>query len=272
MLLALPLLEEEARKRQLSTLKQGTEVPVRELIPQREKGKASEHAAKQFQTNSKYIEKIKQLNESGKQDIVNGILKQTITLSEIKKVERTEKINKQKEKLEKNVLEKPDGLFDIIVIDPPWPYGSEESYDSDGFRGTTPYPEMSLEEIKQIKLPTKEDCVLWLWTTNTFLHDSFHLLNDWGFELKSMLTWDKVHFGTGRWLRSQTEHCLLAIKGKPYFQNTKWSTLISEKRTTHSTKPEIFYQLVNETCAGRKLDYFARKKREGWICYGDELK
>lgn len=55
------------------------------------------------------------------------------------------------------------------------------------------------------------------------------------------------------------------------------TTLISEKRTTHSTKPEIFYKMVEEICASkskkfRKLYYFARKKREGWDVYGDEIK
>jgi len=28
--------------------------------------------------------------------------------------------------------------------------------------------------------------------------------------------------------------------------------------------------MVEEICAGRKLDYFARKKRDGWDVYGDE--
>ena len=60
-------------------------------------------------------------------------------------------------------------------------------------------------------------------------------------------------------------------KRKPYFKNTKWTTLISEKRTTHSKKPEIFYKMVEEICVGRKLDYFARKKRVGWDVYGDEV-
>lgn len=65
---------------------------------------------------------------------------------------------------------------------------------------------------------------------------------------------------------------LTGNKGKPFFNNTKWSTLISEKRTEHSAKPEIFYKMVDEICAGRKLDYFARKKRDGWDVYGDEIK
>jgi N6-adenosine-specific RNA methylase IME4 len=30
--------------------------------------------------------------------------------------------------------------------------------------------------------------------------------------------------------------------------------------------------MVDEICAGHKLDYFARKKREGWEAFGDEVK
>jgi len=38
----------------------------------------------------------------------------------------------------------------------------------------------------------------------------------------------------------------------------------------HSRKPEEFYQLVDSLCIGRKLDYFGRKRREGWDIYGTE--
>jgi len=75
----------------------------------------------------------------------------------------------------------------------------------------------------------------------------------------------------GRWLRSQTEHCILAIKGKPFYHNTTQSTLLKQQRTKHSEKPSSFYELVEKVCAGRKLDYFARKKRKGWDVFGDEI-
>jgi N6-adenosine-specific RNA methylase IME4 len=31
------------------------------------------------------------------------------------------------------------------------------------------------------------------------------------------------------------------------------------------------FEHVDKYCVGRKLDYFARKKREGWDVYGDEI-
>lgn len=69
----------------------------------------------------------------------------------------------------------------------------------------------------------------------------------------------------------------IETKGEEIFTNARLMILINERdiirepRTTHSTKPEIFYKMVDEICAGRKLDYFARKKRNGWDVYGDEV-
>jgi N6-adenosine-specific RNA methylase IME4 len=33
-----------------------------------------------------------------------------------------------------------------------------------------------------------------------------------------------------------------------------------------------FWNVVDEICFGRKLDYFARKKRAGWSVFGDEIR
>lgn len=71
--------------------------------------------------------------------------------------------------------------YDIIVIDPPWPY--ETDYDSEDRRVASPYPEMSIEKITELKLNdiTKEelfknsDCILWLWTTHKFIWEN-HIL------------------------------------------------------------------------------------------------
>jgi len=189
-----------------------------------------------------------------------------------KQIIRGEKIEEQIAEISKENLERPKGNYDVIVIDPPWSYGSEKAYDPDGFRGTCPYPTMQQNELLKIKLPTKDDCVIWLWTTNTHIPQAFELLEEWGFAPKTILTWNKVNIGIGRWLRNVTEHCILAVKGSPVWTNKTYSTLLTEKRTEHSTKPESFYKLVDEICVGRKLDYFARKKREGWDVYGDEVK
>jgi len=219
------------------------------------------------------IQRAKEVMRKAPQEI-EEVMKGTKTLGAIT---REIHIKEDKEQVEQEVKQKEvEGVFDVIVIDPPWNYGNDDKYDEDNFRGTCNYSVMDVEDIKAIQLPSADDCVLWLWTTNTFMHEAFHCLEEWGFEPKTILTWDKQFLGIGRWLRSITEHCILATKGNPLkkgliYNKNKYSTLLFEKRTTHSTKPETFYKMVEEICEGRKLDYFARKKREGWDVYGDEV-
>jgi N6-adenosine-specific RNA methylase IME4 len=267
----LPLLEEKAKQKRLSTLKQNATKLAN--LPKREpEFHSAKEAAKILNIGERYVREAKKIQETSPQAIKE--LKQgTKTLQEVKREQRFEKIKTQRAAIEQEALTPPTGEYDCIVIDPPWKYeGDSEAYNPEGNRGTVPYPTMTLEELKQIKLPSKKDSILWLWTTNLFMEHSFNLLRAWEYEPKTILTWDKQHFGTGRWLRSQTEHCILATKGKPFWDNTKHGTLISEKRTQHSKKPKAFYDLVEELCPGRKLDYFARQKREGWDVYGDEVR
>lgn len=198
-----------------------------------------------------------------------------VTLAEAvrvaKQIIRNEKIEEAKEQIKNDNIKMVDGLFDVIVIDPPWMYDTDYDPKNPFGRVSNPYPEMTQEDLLNIKLPAKDDCVLWLWTTNMFMRDAYELLDAWGFVPKTILTWNKVNMGIGYYLRNVTEHCILAVKGSPVWTNKTYSTLITEKRTSHSTKPELFYKMVDDICVGRKLDYFARKKRDGWDVYGNEV-
>lgn len=42
-----------------------------------------------------------------------------------------------------------------------------------------------------------EDAVLWLWTTNAHMRDALQVLDAWGFQHKTILTWIKNRIGTG---------------------------------------------------------------------------
>ena len=164
----------------------------------------------------------------------------------------------------------PQGPFDVIVVDPPWPYrgyGNKE-YDADGNRADSPYPEMDIEDIKALELPTPENCVLWLWTTNMFMHEAYHVLEAWGFTPKTILTWVKDRMGLGRWLRNQTEHCILAIKGTPMVDLYNETTVLNAPNRGHSTKPDEFYELVDTLCIGTPIDWISRQEREGWTTFG----
>ena len=47
------------------------------------------------------------------------------------------------------------------------------------------------------------------------MREAFAVLDAWGFQQKTMLTWLKDKMGMGDWLRGKTEHCLLDVRGRP---------------------------------------------------------
>jgi N6-adenosine-specific RNA methylase IME4 len=116
------------------------------------------------------------------------------------------------------------------------------------------------------------NCVLWLWTTNAFMREAFQVLDAWEFQQKTLLTWAKDRMGTGDWLRGQTEHCLLAVRGKPAVTLTNQTTLMCAPVGAHSEKPAEFYALVETLCpAPRYASLFAGGYRhsERWDQHGD---
>ena len=163
------------------------------------------------------------------------------------------------------------GPYRVIVADPPWPY--EKRKEDPSHRATQPYPQMSIEQIQALDVASiaHEDCILWLWTTNHHMHEAFTVLDAWGFEQKTILTWVKDKMGTGDWLRGQSEHCLMAIRGKPIVELTNLTTLIHGPVRTHSEKPDEFYDFVEGLCpASRYAELFQRTARPNWDGHGDE--
>jgi N6-adenosine-specific RNA methylase IME4 len=165
----------------------------------------------------------------------------------------------------------PDGRFRVIVVDPPWHYDTRA--DDATHRASIPYPSMNLDEIRGLDIASRahDDCVLWLWTTNSHIPHAFEIVEGWGFTYKTMLTWTKDRMGAGDWLRGQTEHCLMAVRGKPTITLTNQTTFLKGPLREHSRKPDEFYALVESLCPGSKLEMFSRHEREGWTCHGNEV-
>lgn len=187
---------------------------------------------------------------------------------EEKKAEREAMIAEQKKAIEEGTVALPEGVFEVIAMDPPWNYGRE--YDPETSRVANPYPEMTQAQLLEMNPPFADDCVLFLWTTHAFIFDAKELLDHWGFTYKATMVWDKEKMGMGAWLRMQCEFCLVGIKGKPSWNNTKWRDIIREGRREHSRKPDTFYQMVEEITLGRRLEFFSREQRDGWTTYGND--
>ncbi len=171
-------------------------------------------------------------------------------------LDATEALKKKRPRL-------PKGKYDVIVIDPPWSYDSPR----------TDYPTMAHEDIQELPIRklSAEDCILWLWTTNAFVHQAFHCLDAWEFEAKTLLTWTKSRPTPSNWLLNQTEHAVMAVRGKPIVNLTTETTVLRAPRRQHSRKPDEFYKLIEGLCPGRRrLDMCSRQRRRGWEVWGAE--
>lgn len=222
--------------------------------------------AQHFETLAEHPDIVEQVKQEAKEN--DDFPTRTEVLNRIKTEARGQEIEKQKADIKSGKVILPEGLSEVIIIDPPWNYGRE--YDPDGSRVANPYPEMTQDELAAMKLQAAPDSVLFLWTTHAFIFQAKELMDIWGFEYKCVMVWDKEKMGIGSWLRMQCEFCLIGIKGKPLWTNTTWRDIIHESRREHSRKPEEFYKMVKEITTGRIHEYFSRTPREGISSSGND--
>lgn len=167
--------------------------------------------------------------------------------------------------------------YNIIYADPPWQYKDR------GCNGACErhYSTMKLEDIKKLPVPkiADENCVLFLWATYPQLPEALELIKAWGFQYKTIgFQWvkktrngSKWFFGLGHWTRSNTEPCLIAIKGNPKPINHSISQLIIDNVRFHSQKPEIVRETIVKLMGDcKKIELFAREQPGGWDFWGDE--
>jgi N6-adenosine-specific RNA methylase IME4 len=211
--------------------------------------------------------KIAELDPFEQEKVIEKIKQEKVNVATI--VKKGE-INQIKKDIEEGRFILPEGKFQVIMMDGPWPYEGE--FDQEHYMGRvqTPYPRMAMEDIYNLEIPADKDCVLFFWTTQKFLKESFSIIEKYGFEYKALLVWDKQKMGIGKTLRLQCEFCLVCFKGNPLWNITNMRDIMSEPRREHSRKPDTLYNIINENLIGRKLDYFSREKREGWETFGYE--
>lgn len=119
-----------------------------------------------------------------------------------------------------------------------------------------------------------EDAVLWFWATNFHMRHSYPILDAWGFHATpTMLTWDKGRPGRGKLLLGQSEHAIMAVRGKPIITLTNQTTILRAPAPKPlGRKPHQFYAMVEQLCpAPGYLDVFSRYRHSAlWTCWGAE--
>jgi len=168
--------------------------------------------------------------------------------------------------------------FDTIVVDPPWPMRRPPggAARSKGFRGEVgmPYPTMTVDEIKCLPVNSlaKKDAHLYLWTTQLYLEESRDIARAWGFRVAATLVWCKPKGGfVGGPFYPNIEFVLFCRRGKLKTKKRINSQWFDWPRGRHSAKPEKFQDMVEEVSPGTYLELFARRKRDGWAVWGNEV-
>jgi N6-adenosine-specific RNA methylase IME4 len=161
--------------------------------------------------------------------------------------------------------------YDVIYADPAWRYDFSKSNSREI---ENQYPTMTIEEICALKVPAKDNAVLYMWATAPKLLEAIKVLNAWGFEYKTQAVWDKEIIGMGYWFRGQHEILIVATKGKfsPPEQPLRISSVIKEKRTKHSKKPIYVRDMIEKWFPNaERLEMFARTSGENWDVWGNEV-
>jgi N6-adenosine-specific RNA methylase IME4 len=227
-------------------------------------------AAQMTGTNRQYVSDAKKLKEE-KPEVFEQVRKGEKTISQAKREILKESVAARLEEVAANEVIAPTGLFDVIVIDPPWPM---QKIDRDVRPNQVEfdYPTMTEDELSSLEIPADEDCHVWLWTTHKFMPMAFRLLNSWGMKYVCTFVWHKPGgFQPIGLPQYNCEFALYARKGTPQFIDTKaLPTCFNAPRGAHSEKPEEFYEMVRRVTGGRKLDMFNRRLIEGFAGWGKE--
>jgi N6-adenosine-specific RNA methylase IME4 len=155
-----------------------------------------------------------------------------------------------------------------ILADPPWDILQS------GPRGANQhYPLMSVTDICALQVAglAEEDAHLWLWVTNAGLHAGKQVMEAWGFSYRSCLTWIKPRIGLGTYLRNQTEHLLLGVRGTAPIRFRAQGSWFYAPVQEHSRKPEEQYAIIERCSPGPYLELFARRRHLGWHVWGNEV-
>jgi N6-adenosine-specific RNA methylase IME4 len=278
----LPFLEAAAKDRKKkagenygkghSKVNQKIDEPIRETESARavKAAQSLDIAAQMVGTNRQYVADAKKLKEE-KPEVFEQVRKGEKTISQAKREILKESVAARLEEVAANEVIAPTGLFDVIVIDPPWPM---QKIDRDVRPNQVEfdYPTMTEDELSSLEIPADEDCHVWLWTTHKFMPMAFRLLNSWGMKYVCTFVWHKPGgFQPIGLPQYNCEFALYARKGTPQFIDTKaLPTCFNAPRGAHSEKPEEFYEMVRRVTGGRKLDMFNRRLIEGFAGWGKE--
>ena len=166
--------------------------------------------------------------------------------------------------------------YQIIYADPPWTMsGSSGVYNPS-------YSTMATDALTKLPILGLSDsnCALFLWVLSSKLDDGLSVMRAWGFDFKTVaFCWVKTSQKTGMpncrvgsFTLGGIELCLLGLRGKLKRETLNIRQVLLEPRRKHSQKPDsIREDIVKLYGALPRIELFARRKVEGWDCWGNEV-
>lgn len=181
----------------------------------------------------------------------------------------------------------------VLFADPAWAFDDRLSRQGRGAENH--YDVMPLEQIAAFQLPPLQpDCALVLWRVaggndkGSLGEAAYAIARAWGFVQRSEMVWRKVGrlggdgdggdpelrteaFGMGHYVRNCHEVALICTRGNPVVRDHSVRSVFSAPVGRHSEKPDEAYNVCERLFYGPYVEIFARRRRRGWLCYGNEL-
>ena len=173
--------------------------------------------------------------------------------------------------------------YGVIYTDPPWPQtkGNIRKIRPHQVKNLD-YMTLSLSEIANIQEMVSSLCLdkhnVFMWAIDKYLWDAEQMMKSLGYKLHARMIWDKTNgVAPAFTVRFSHEYLLWFYKKghmlmpQPSVRG-KYTTVFSEQSTVHSRKPECVYDMIDDMFLDvPKLELFARQKRDGWDCWGNEV-
>jgi N6-adenosine-specific RNA methylase IME4 len=179
----------------------------------------------------------------------------------------------------------PNKTYDIILLDPPWPYYGDPNKNCAAGKH---YTLMTVEEINNLPIRSllNKPGAVFCWATSPRLHFAVDAIKSWGLHYRGIAhTWVKTRKDGGiisgqgikaTYSKPTTELLLLATTnktGRPFkVLDEAMGQVVLTPRGGHSVKPPVFRELIVKTYGDKsRIELFARTKPEGWDVWGDEV-
>jgi N6-adenosine-specific RNA methylase IME4 len=167
--------------------------------------------------------------------------------------------------------------YDLILSDPPWKYNIPLVQKDRNIENH--YETMEISEICDLPISkiTNKRAVLFLWTPNSKINDALKVMEAWGFQYNTKLTWVKtarngqIRMGLGNNVRNTSEDLLIGKKGDFPMPKIKFPSTFNALQTDHSRKPSRSYEIIeNMYPDASRIEGFARYVYPGWTGVGNE--